>query len=277
MDTAGKPPSISPSDFLARVARGDAPLVLDVRRDVRFEESERIAPRAQRCPPQQVAAFARSQPPRDVVVYCVHGLEVGEQAAAELRAAGWNARFLHGGVEGLVEAGLPTVRKRPDLGVTGEAPTRWITRARPKIDRIACPWLIRRFVDPRAQFFYVPEERVFEEAKRLGAVPFDVEGAPITHAWERCSFDALLEAFDLREPALEVLAAIVRGADTARPGLAPEAAGLLAISLGLSRLHEDDHAMLEAAMPLYDALYAWCRDGRGETHGWRAHAQQAAA
>jgi rhodanese-related sulfurtransferase len=250
----------------------DMPLVLDVRRDERFNEADRIVPAARRCAPQDVARLAHDEAPRDVVVYCVHGLEIGANAAAQLRAAGWNARFLEGGIEGLADAGLPTIRKRPDLGVTGERPSRWITRARPKIDRIACPWLIRRFIDPAAQFFYVPADQVFAEAKRLEAVAYDIEGGAITHEWERCSFDALIAAFDLHDPALETLALIVRGADTARLGLAPQCAGLLAVSLGLSHLHADDHAMLEAAMPVYDALHAWCRHAQEETHTWKAHA-----
>ena len=277
MDTVSSSSFISPSEFAARIGTPDAPLVLDVRRGERFDEAQRIAPGAQRCAPQDIARFAREHPARDVVVYCVHGLEIGQEAAAQLRAAGWNARCLQGGIEGLAEASLPTIRKRPDLGVTGERPSRWITRARPKIDRIACPWLIRRFIDRDAQFFYVPAERVFEEARRLEAVPYDIEGAPITHEWERCSFDALLAAFELKEPALEVLALIVRGADTARLSLAPPAAGLLAVSLGMSRLHADDHAMLEAMMPVYDALYTWCREARDEVHTWVAHVAPEAA
>lgn len=213
--------------------------------------------------------FAAAAGPGQVIVYCVHGREVGEQAAAELRAAGWRARYLQGGIDGLVERGLPTLRKRPDLGVTGERPSRWVTRERPKIDRIACPWLVRRFIDPAAEFFYAPPARVFDEAKRLGAVAYDIPGGAITHEGELCSFDTLLAAFDLQEPALLALARIVRGADTDRLDLAPQSAGLKAFSLGLSRLHAaDDHAMLEAAMPLYDALYAWCRCAQGEPHSW---------
>ena len=150
--------------------------------------------------------------------------------------------------------------------MTGEQPSRWITRERPRIDRVACPWLVRRFIDPAAEFFYVPTEEVFEQAARLKAVPYDIPGAPISHEGERCSFDTLLRAFDLRQPALDTLAVIVRGADTDRLSLAPQAAGLLAVSLGLSRLHAaDDQAMLAAAMPVYDALYEWCRS-QGETH-----------
>jgi hypothetical protein len=142
-------------------------------------------------------------------------------------------------------------------------PSKWVTRARPKIDRIACPWLIRRFVDPDAEFLYVPTERVFAIAAETGAIPYDIPGAePFSHHGEKCSFDAFIDQFALDEPALAALATIVRGADTARPDLAPQCAGLLAISLGLSANFEDDHGMLELAMPIYDALYTWCRSVR---------------
>ncbi|MFC5496624.1 chromate resistance protein ChrB domain-containing protein [Caenimonas terrae] len=147
-------------------------------------------------------------------------------------------------------------------------PSRWITRERPKIDRIACPWLVLRFIDPQAQFIYVPTDKVMAEAARLDAVAYDIPGAPITHEGELCSFDALKQAFGLHDPGLATLATIVRGADTARLELAPQSAGLLALSLGLSRLHDDDHAMLAAALPMYDALYAWCKWSQGDSHGW---------
>jgi hypothetical protein len=146
-------------------------------------------------------------------------------------------------------------------------PSRWITRARPKIDRVACPWLILRFIDAEAQFFYVPTEQVFAEAQRIGAIPFDLSDAPVTHQGELCSFDALVAAYRLRDPALQALALIVRGADTDRLELAPQSAGLLAISLGLSEIHRDDQQMLQAALPLYDALYAWCRKSQVGGHG----------
>ncbi len=147
--------------------------------------------------------------------------------------------------------------------------TKWVTRERPKIDRIACPWLIRRFVDPQAEFLYVPTERVFEVAKQTGATPFDIPGAdPFSHDGELCSFDAFIKHYGLEDPALRRLAVIVRGADTARHDLAPEASGLHAISMGLSANIADDHAMLEQGMVIYDALYAWCRDLQGEVHNW---------
>ena len=145
---------------------------------------------------------------------------------------------------------------------------KWVTRARPKIDRIACPWLIARFIDKEPEFLYVPKEQVAAVARATGAIPYDVPGVELTHDGERCSFDAFLVKYRLHDPALQELAAIVRGADTGRLDLAPQAPGLLAVSLGLSALFSDDHEMLRHGMVLYDALYAWLRDARGETHNW---------
>ena len=136
---------------------------------------------------------------------------------------------------------------------------KWVTRARPKIDRIACPWLIQRFIDPEAEFLYVPAADVLRVAMQTGATPYDVPGVEMGHVGELCSFDAFLAKHGLTDPALVRLATIVRGADTDRLELAPQSAGLLAISLGLSRCHADDHAMLAHGMVLYDALYAWCQ------------------
>jgi hypothetical protein len=146
--------------------------------------------------------------------------------------------------------------------------SRWITRERPKIDRIACPWLVLRFIDPQAEFLFVAPERVIAEGQAGGAEPFDIPGARFSHRGERCSFDAFIEEFGLRDEALDRLALIVRGADTGALALAPEASGLLAVSLGLSQLYADDHAMLQAGLGLYDALYAWARHARAERHGW---------
>ncbi|MES2611680.1 MAG: chromate resistance protein ChrB domain-containing protein [Pseudomonadota bacterium] len=285
--------SVLPQDLAARIGTPGAPLVLDVRRRPRFDESAHLLASARHCTPEDIAALAASAPPREAVVYCVYGHAVSREAAAVLRQAGWNASFLAGGFEG-GEPGVDTpedlarwramrplaVPKRPDLGVDGTAASRWITRAQPQIDRIACPWLVRRFIDPRAEFLYVDAAQVLPEAQRLRAVAYDIPGAPITHAGALCSFDALLAAFGLQvDPALAALACIVRGADTDQLQLAPQAAGLLAVSLGLSQLHAgDDMAMLAAAMPVYDALYAWCRQGVSgpqETHRWAPQAVQA--
>lgn len=143
---------------------------------------------------------------------------------------------------------------------------KWITRERPKIDRIACPWLIARFIDPAAEFLYVPAADVLAIAKQTGAIPYDIPGVEYGHRGELCSFDALLDKHALDDPALRQLAVIVRGADTGRLDLAPECAGLLALSLGLSKNFADDHAMLRQGMVMYDALYAWAMHAQGERH-----------
>ncbi len=145
---------------------------------------------------------------------------------------------------------------------------RWITRERPKIDRVACPWLIRRFIDREAEFLFVPAAEVTRMAAERGAIPYDVEGVELSHDGPLCSFDAFLVKYALDDPALAVLATIVRGADTARLDLAPECAGLLAISLGLSQLYTDDHEQLRHGFVVYDALYAWVTKARGEVHTW---------
>jgi hypothetical protein len=145
---------------------------------------------------------------------------------------------------------------------------KWVTREHPKIDRVACPWLIRRFIDPEAEFLFVPPDQVTSVAGETGAIPYDVEGVELSHDGPRCSFDAFLERYQLTDPHLGELATIVRGADTERLDLAPQAAGLLAISLGLSRNYPDDHEMLDHGFVIYDALYSWSRFARGERHTW---------
>lgn len=145
---------------------------------------------------------------------------------------------------------------------------KWITRERPKIDRVACPWLVQRFIDPGAEFLFVPPERVREVAAETGAIPFDVEGVELSHDGPRCSFDAFLDKYGLDDPHLRELAVIVRGADTDRLDLAPQCAGLLAVSLGLSQLYRDDHEQLRHGFVVYDALYTWLERARGERHTW---------
>lgn len=145
---------------------------------------------------------------------------------------------------------------------------KWVTRERPKIDRIACPWLIARFIDPNAEFLYVPSDQVLAVAAETGATPYDIPGVEYSHVGELCSFDAFLNKHNLTDPALQQLAVIVRGADTARLDITPQAAGLLALSLGLSHNFGDDHEMLAQGMVIYDALYAWCKHTQQETHRW---------
>ena len=240
--------SISSAELSKALRGSEPPLVIDVRRNARFFESPYFLRGALRRDPDRLPDWQRSLPEGPKVVYCVHGHEVSQNAAQAL-----GARFLEGGIEAWREAG-------GELGVKPQnSATRWVTRERPKIDRIACPWLIRRFVDADAQFLYVPSADVGRVAEKECATPYDVSGVEFGHAGERCSFDAFIEKFRLRDAALDKLARIVRGADTSRLALAPECAGLLAVSLGLSILYRDDHEMLEKGMAVYDALYAWCK------------------
>lgn len=265
MDTV----SIAPRKLHSLLGSAASPLVVDVRREKAYEADGGLIAGAVRAPGDLVEFAQRHRGAAPVVAYCVHGHEVSQEAARSLAAAGIEASYLEGGIEAWRAAGLPTVTRHPEWKVPGGS--RWITRERPKIDRIACPWLIRRFIDPLAQFDYVPTPQVLEEAGKRAAVPYDIPGAPVTHRGERCSFDALIEDFGLDDAALALLATIVRGADTDRHDLAPQCAGLVAASLGLSRRFADDHEMLANAMPLYDGLYAWCRaqaEGDKEGHAW---------
>ena len=145
---------------------------------------------------------------------------------------------------------------------------KWVTRERPKIDRIACPWLLLRFIDPEAEFLYVPAAEVLAVAQASGATPYDIPGVEMSHVGELCSFDAFINKHRLTDPALQQLAKIVRGADTDRLHLAPQAAGLYAVSLGLSKVFGNDHEMLKHGLVVYDALYAWCQSCQQETHHW---------
>jgi rhodanese-related sulfurtransferase len=258
MDASTTPAALRQSLFSAA-----PPLVIDVRRNERFREARDLVRGALRRDPLRVADWAKTLPAAaSVVVYCVHGHEVGQEAARGLRAQGIEAAYLEGGIEGWRQAGGELAAK------PAGAATRWVTRERPKIDRIACPWLIRRFVDPEAEFLYVPTPEVKRVAGEREAVPYDVPDVEFSHQGELCSFDAFIKAYRLRDPALAELATIVRGADTNRLDLAPQCAGLAALSLGLSRLYGDDHEMLAHGMLMYDALYRWCKEGKQEVHTW---------
>ena len=267
MDTIA--PGISVSQLIPLLGSKHSPLLLDVRRAAAFEADTVYIASATWRDPFAIDDWLKFMPfHRDIVVYCVHGHEISKNACSALRGAGLSARFLEGGIEDWKLAGGSTVGKGVMAAVPSAVnkPSKWITRARPKIDRIACPWLIRRFIDPLAEFIYVPSDRVSVEAQRLGAIPYDVPSVRFSHRGDRCSFDALIEDFRIDDPALHTLAVIVRGADTAKPELAPQSAGLLAVSLGLSALHADDHDMLAEGMNVYDALYAWISTARAEVH-----------
>ena len=256
MDTA-----ITPIELKQRLAAFPPPTLVDVRRQPAFDEDRAVIPGAVRRLPEAVDAWAAAiEPWRPVVVYCVRGHEVGQGAAAALRAHGLDARYVAGGLEQWRAEGHVT---KPFA-----TPTRWVTRERPKIDRIACPWLIRRFIDPSAEFFYVPNAEVRAFAATHGATAYDIPDVPYSHVGPECSFDAFIRRHKLGHPALDELAGIVRAADTSTLDLAAQAPGLLAASLGLSAMFADDHAMLKWGMLVYDSLYAWCREAQTETHGW---------
>jgi len=263
--------SIAALQLKSALAGTQPPLLVDVRRTSAFRAAPDMAAGALRRDPAAVSSWAKELPRAgSVVVYCVHGHEVSQNAAKALRDLGIAASFLEGGLEEGWKAGGGEVMGKPK-----EGSTRWITRERPKIDRIACPWLIRRFVDPEAEFLYVPSKEVMQTAKEKEAIPYDVPDVHFSHDGELCSFDAFLKTYRLTgDPALAQLAVIVRGADTARPDLAPQAPGLLAVSLGLSRNFKDDHEMLKHGTVMYDALYAWCKEGQKETHTWNPAAYQ---
>jgi rhodanese-related sulfurtransferase len=229
-------------------------MLIDVRGAPALEADDRLIIGSSRRRAEEVSHWRRDLPKdRPVVAYCVHGQELSQGVAKALGGDGIQAAYLQGGMAAWQEQRLPTRRKRD------ASENRWVTREHPKIDRIACPWLIRRFVNPEAEFLYVPPNDVGKVAKDVGGTPYDIKGAEFGHAGDRCSFDAIIRIYDIHDAALDRLATIVRGADTSRPDFTPQCEGLLAISYGLSANFPDDHEMLKHGMVIYDALYTWCR------------------
>ena len=258
-------------DKLARlIGTPHCPVLVDVRTADDFNGDPRLIPGAMRRSHSAAPDWAPELAGRSAIVICQRGAKLSQGVAAWLRHAGVPADGLEDGFEGWRRAALPAVPAAKMPPLDDKERTVWVTRARPKVDRIACPWLIRRFVDPRAVFLFVAPSEVSAVAERFAATPFDVEGVHWSHRGERCTFDVMIEEFGLTTEPLTRLAAIVRGADTGRFEAAPQAAGLLAASLGLSRMFSDDLAQLEAGMTLYDAFYRWCRDAVEETHTWHS-------
>ncbi|NQW12320.1 MAG: chromate resistance protein [Alphaproteobacteria bacterium] len=261
--------TISCEQLIKRVGSADYLVVVDVRRRAAFEADDVTLPAALWRDHTRVENWLADMPmDRPVVVYCVHGHQVSRSAVSALRLHGVDASILDGGIDAYRAAGGPVVRQSPVAPADAAVSSRWVTRERPKIDRVACPWFIRRFVDARAEIHYVHADWVIGVAEELGGVPFDVPDVDFTHDGDRCSFDAFLDHFGVDDPSLRQLAEIVRGADTARLDLAPQAAGLLAMALGMSAANADDHATMEKGFVLYDALYAWLRFASDETHNW---------
>jgi len=257
----GIPLSISAGELYAHLGTALAPVLVDVRRQDAFDADDRLIIGAARHAPEEVDSWSRELPfARTVVAYCSHGGNVSQGVAKTLRASGVKATYLEGGISAWQEMKLPTRRK-----LRGRADNKWVTREHPKIDRIACPWLISRFINPNARFIYVPPEQVTAVAEEIGGIPYDIKGTEFGHVGDRCSFDAIVRIFDIKDPALDRVATVVRGADTSRRDLAPECDGLYAISFGLSANFPDDHEMLNHGLVIYDALYTWCRNALAKT------------
>lgn len=252
---------------LARlIGTPSAPVIIDVRIPEDFDEDPQIIPAAIRHPFRQIKSLVPSLANKRVVVYCQKGLKISEGAAAILRSSGIQTEVLEGGQFGWRDSQLPMVTWSSIPRKNKHDQTVWVTRTRPKVDRIACPWLIKRFVDPNAQFLFVSPSQVQGVADRFDSVPFDIDDVFWSHRGNGCTFDTMIEEFGLQSDALNHLANIVRAADTGQPDNNPQAHGLLAASLGLSRMYSDDSDQLEAGIPLYDMFYRWCRDATDEMH-----------
>jgi rhodanese-related sulfurtransferase len=255
---------ITPTQAMRLIGTPDAPTVFDVRIAEDIAALPQVVPTSRLVSHTAIATL--TDPPGRAIVVCTKGRKLSEGAAAWLRTLGWQAEVLEGGSLAWEAAGLPML----PLATLPASGTAWVTRHRPKIDRIACPWLIRRFIDPAARFLFVAPAEVADVASRFNAIPYDIEGVTFSHRGDHCTFDALLDDFALHCEPLDRMATVIRGADTDRHDLAPQASGLLALSVGLSRMFRDDLQQLEAGIALYDALYRWARDGHDEGHDWPA-------
>jgi hypothetical protein len=242
---------VSAQSVFERLGTSESPVILDVRDNDQIMASGRTPVGALRF--SDHTSLSQILSSRDLILCGENGVQSSFPTADRLIAGGYHISVLAGGYEDWLVNGLPTRNVFPIES------NLWVTRERPKIDRIACPWLIRRFINPAAEFLYVPADAVIRTAEAEGAMPYDIDGVLFSHEGERCSFDTLLRVYNIDIPALNRLAPIIRGADTSRHDLAPQCAGLFAISLGLSANFADDHKMLREGMTLYDALFTWCR------------------
>lgn len=262
------PNEITPTQLLRLIGTPKTPMLVDISIDDDFGADPYLIPGAFRHPHTDIEGLKARIGHTPCVLICQRGIKLSQGLTSWLRSDGLSAEYLKGGMFAWRNlAGAPRV-PAAEIPQTIAGQTLWVTRHRPKIDRIACPWLIRRFVDPRAKFLFVAPSEVAGVAERYGATPFDIEGGEWSHNGPLCTFDTMLDRFGLRTEALDRLSTVVRAADTNRHDLAPEAAGLLALSVGLSRQFRDDHQQLDAGFCLYDALYRWARDGQDEGHDW---------
>jgi rhodanese-related sulfurtransferase len=260
--------SISPTQLAQLIGTQHAPAVVDVRSDGEFAADPFLVPGSVLRDAGSVDQWARALVGKRSIIVCQDGCSTSQGVAALLRHDEVDAKSLDGGFHEWRSMGNLLTRAEKIPRRNNDGRTLWVTRERPKIDRIACPWLIRRFVDPEAVFLFVEPTQVASVAERFTATPFDIEGTFWSHRGDTCTFDTMLSEFGLKSTALDKLAEIVRGADTARLELSPQAPGFLAASLGLSQLFDDDLTQLDAGMTLYDAVYLWCRDATEETHNW---------
>ncbi len=261
------PNSISISQLYRLIGTKDCPVIIDVRLHEDFKDDPRTIPCAVKRQFDDINSIIKDFSGKNIVIYCQKGFKISQGTAALLRSAGQRAEFLEAGHFGWRDADLPMIKTLETTHKNPIEDSLWVTRHRPKIDRIACPWLIRRFIDPVANFLFVEPSQVLNVADRFNATPFDIEGVKFSHHGDFCSFDALISEFGLcASQPLNALAQIVRAADTNHHEIAKEAAGLLAISVGLSRIYHDDLDQVEAGMEIYDALYRWARDAKDESH-----------
>ncbi len=260
------PSQITVSQLSRLIGLPGAPAIIDVRTEEDFKADPRLIPTARRHDFLNSASWAKQYASRSVIVSCQRGLKLSQGTAAWLRHAGINAQTLEGGHDAWCKDGQPLVRTDKLAQFDEAGHTVWVTRARPKVIRIACPWLIRRFIDPGAVFLFVAASEVLAVAERFNATPFDIDNVFWSDRDNKCTFDVMIEELGLDTHVLLRLAQIIRGADTGRLDLSPQSAGMLAASLGYSRMYRDDLAQLDATMPLYDAFYRWCRDATEETH-----------
>ncbi|OJW66422.1 MAG: sulfurtransferase [Sphingomonadales bacterium 63-6] len=264
--------TIAPDKLARLIGTAHSPRVIDIRTADERSISGYSLPAATLRDVGNLSEWGPGFADREAIIVCTDGKTDSPGAASLLRHHGVDARTLEGGFKAWEAQGLSRIDFSKVPRPKSDAPSLWVTRMRPKVDRVACPWLIRRFVDPDAVFLFVSPTEIPAVAERFGAAPFDVDGVFWSHRGETCTFDTMVDEFGLADnEALARLAVIVRGADTGRLDLAPQAAGLLAVSLGLSRVYANDLQQLEAGLSIYDALFRWCRDAVDETHDWVSH------
>ncbi|MEB8386334.1 chromate resistance protein [Rhodobacteraceae bacterium KMM 6894] len=263
------PNEISPQQLLNLIGTPLCPVIVDMRTPDEFGTDPRLVPGAIRHCHTDMAGLIRRLKERASVIMCQQGLKLSQSVVSALQAEGLTCEYLSGGALAWAKSGAVMVPFEA-VPFDADGQTCWITHTCPKIGRIACAWLIRRFIDPEARFLFVADSKVQAGAARFNATPFDTPGAEFTHQGDFCTFDSMLERFCLQSRALDCMAQAIRAAETNRSDLHPVAAGLMAVSDCLSRKFRNDHSQMEAGLALYDGLYRWARDGQGLGHAWPA-------